>query len=480
MWLCRRWSRARLLGGQILLAVCLLLPLVQPWNAAVGTAPVSSAVVIATPGLAPPPAVTPAKPSIDWAPLMLLLLASVAIFRLACLAVRIGRLRRYRRESRPLEPAPAWSVEASLRVSDDVAIPVTFGWRDPVVLLPADFSSFSGPVQDAILCHEVLHVRRRDWLVTVGEEAVRALLWFHPAIWWLLGEIGLAREQEVDRQAIAITGQRQQYIDALLSIATSRSYGDLAAAPRFLRKGHLTRRMVSISDDSGISRGSVGSAVMASVILTVAAAWGGVAAFPLRSAPHPAPYAITVDPAGSWEKLDGIQFGAIAVVGLPEASRKALLARLPVRPGDPYSKDAVRWVTEKVDRFDPHLRLMTRFLLLPDGGGRAALLEILAPGADFTEDVERIRLSDYLMTPNLLKKVDPVVPKTAGHTSGAVLLDATVGTNGTVAALRAVRGPSAFIRPTMDAVRQWVYRPTVLDGRPVQVETLVEVLFPKN
>jgi len=74
-------------------------------------------------------------------------------------------------------------------------------------------------MQDAILCHEILHVRRRDWLFTVVEELVRAVFWFHPAIWWLLGEIGLAREQAVDRQVVEVTKSREEYVDALLAIA---------------------------------------------------------------------------------------------------------------------------------------------------------------------------------------------------------------------------------------------------------------------
>ena len=57
-------------------------------------------------------------------------------------------------------------------------------------------------MQEAILCHELLHVRARDWLFTVAEELVRAIFWFHPAIWWLLGEISLAREQVVDREVV--------------------------------------------------------------------------------------------------------------------------------------------------------------------------------------------------------------------------------------------------------------------------------------
>ena len=96
-------------------------------------------------------------------------------------------------------------MDPALLISDEISSPVTFGFRRPVILLPARFPELERPMQDAILCHEMLHVERRDWLFTVGEEMVRAIFWFHPAIWWLLGEIQLAREQAVDRAVIELT-----------------------------------------------------------------------------------------------------------------------------------------------------------------------------------------------------------------------------------------------------------------------------------
>ena len=123
---------------------------------------------------------------------------------------------------------------------------MTFGWRKPVVLLPARFPELDRRIQDAILCHELLHVERRDWLFTISEEVVRAIFWFHPAIWWLLGEIQLAREQAVDSQAIERTQARDEYVDALLAFAGAKPQMDLAPAPLFLRRRHLRQRVMSI------------------------------------------------------------------------------------------------------------------------------------------------------------------------------------------------------------------------------------------
>ena len=305
-----RQPGVRLAYWHILLAACLLLPMVRPWRQEVIAATVQVTTVItavhpgggrAPHGLAGLLAQVLRAGKTDLA---LAVLSSGVVIRLVWLAVGFLRLRRYRRRSHPLDPAPSWSVEASLHLSDDVASPVTFGWRRPVVLLPAAFPAMDGRVQDAVLCHEILHVRRKDWLITVIEEVVRAVFWFHPAIWWLLGEIGLAREQEVDRQAIAITKERDEYMDALLAIAGSRIHLDLAPAPLFLRKRHLRQRVVQILKEtrmSNMSKTSLISAFAAGITMLAAACWLVTGAFPLMAAPQLVSDApgVTVDLGGA-------------------------------------------------------------------------------------------------------------------------------------------------------------------------------------
>jgi TonB family protein len=291
-----RQPGAKLIYWQILLAACLLLPL-QPWKypAVTGTVQVTTGIATVRAVHAPSQGFTVPRSELA----LLLLLAGVAI-RLGWLASGFWKLRRLRHDSRPLEPAPAWSVEASLHVSDEVASPVTFGWRKPVVLLPARFAALDPQVQEAILCHEIMHVRRGDWLFTVAEEVVRAIFWFHPAIWWLLGEIGLAREQEVDRLSIEITHEREHYMDALLAIAGSRAQLDLAPAPLFLRKRHLKHRVVSIVKESHMSQARLISTLTTGLAVLAAACWLVTGAFPLIAQPQ-----IVSDAAGVTVNLNG-------------------------------------------------------------------------------------------------------------------------------------------------------------------------------
>lgn len=278
-----RSPKARLLFWQALLAACLVIPLIQPWQSEV----ITTTVQVST-GPAILVAPMPARRSRNISPteIALAVLMAGCMARLGLLATGFWRLRRYRRNSIPLEPSPAWAVEADLRLSSEISSPVTFGLRKPVVLLPANFPEFDAGLQDAILCHEVLHVRRRDWLAMLGEELVRAGLWFHPAIWWLLGEIQLAREQTVDRAVVNMTKAREQYVDALLTVAGAALQLDLAPAPLFLRKRHLKYRVVSILKETRMSKPRTVFTLTAGIALLAGACWFVTAAFPLTAAPQ--------------------------------------------------------------------------------------------------------------------------------------------------------------------------------------------------
>jgi TonB family protein len=277
-----RLPASRLAYWHVLLAACLLLPAVRPWKQAALT--LSAYVPVAITAHVPPRP----EPAFTLSPteIALLLLAVGMIVRLAWLATGFWRLARLRRHSRPLRPVSSWSVEADLRVSDAISSPVTFGFLRPAVLLPGNFCELDAPLQDAILCHEILHVRRRDWLFTLAEELVRGVFWFHPAIWWLLGEIGLAREQVVDRQVVELTRSRDEYLDALLAIAGAKPRLDLAPAPLFLRKRHLKQRVVSIMKEVRMSKTRSISSLAAGLGILALACWFVTATFPLAAAPQ--------------------------------------------------------------------------------------------------------------------------------------------------------------------------------------------------
>src|SRR5260370_4074041 len=96
-------------------------------------------------------------------------------------------------------------------------------------------------LNESIACHELVHVRRRDWLFTVAEECILSVFWFHPAMWWLVAEIQLAREEAVDREGVGLFDTRDHYLQSLLTLAAAKARLALGPSSPFLRKRHLKR-----------------------------------------------------------------------------------------------------------------------------------------------------------------------------------------------------------------------------------------------
>jgi TonB family protein len=303
---------AKLAYWHLLLIACLLLPLVRPWRQQV----ISETVTVTSRVIAVAPPEAPAARTYSPTELALAVLAMGVAARLGWLAIGFWKLGRYRRRSEPFHSASPWAAGAELRIAPDISGPVTFGLLNPVVLLPPQFPDLDPRAQQAILCHELLHVERHDWLFTVGEEVVRAFFWFHPAIWWLLGEIQLAREQAVDREVIERTQAKDEYVDALLAIAGAKPQLDLAPAPLFLRKRHLKQRVVSILKESRMSKSRLLSALAASVCVLVATVWLVTNTFPLAAAPQ-----VVNDSAGVTVDVGAATLMHRAPVAYPESAR---------------------------------------------------------------------------------------------------------------------------------------------------------------
>lgn len=92
---------------------------------------------------------------------------------------------------------------------------------------------------------------------------------------------------------------------------------------------------------------------------------------------------------------------------------------------------------------------------------------------------EVIRVSEGVQAARLIHKVAPVYPSIAKQAgvSGVVKIEAIIARDGTIRKLEVHSGHPLLIKPAMDAVKQWRYRPTILNGEPVEVLTQVEVRF---
>ena len=285
-----RSPAVRLRFWQLLLVACLALPWMRAWRAEVVA--VADTSVVTTQLTALVVADVPTRFTIPpAAELALWLLALGAAIRLIWLAAGLFKLAKYRRHGYSIPLPREWRSVAShtsLLISDEISGPVTFGLFRPVVLLPAGFPAMPEAMRDAILFHELLHVERRDWLFTFGEELLRAVFWFHPAIWWVLGEIQLSREQTVDQAVIEMTQARDPYVDTLLAMAGVNRQLDLAPAPLFLRRRHLKQRVMGIVQEAGVGKTKMSKtrlilAQTAALAMMAVACWFITGAVPLRA-----------------------------------------------------------------------------------------------------------------------------------------------------------------------------------------------------
>jgi TonB family protein len=234
-----------------------------------------------------------AEPSgTGWPGIVIALLASGALIRLAWLAAGLVKLQAIRGESEPAQDLERLSaplarelgVSAGIRFSGAVTCPATIGWRRPIVLLPYDMRDLSPPVQRAVLTHELIHVRRRDWLWALLEELWCALLWFHPAARTLAARLSLARETVVDEATLAHTRDRRAYAAALLEFSTARPR--LLGATALIHRRHLEHRVRLIAQEVSMTRRSLVIRMAVAASVTVAIAFATAAYVPISTTLH--------------------------------------------------------------------------------------------------------------------------------------------------------------------------------------------------
>ncbi len=103
-------------------------------------------------------------------------------------------------------------------------VPAVVGYLRPMVLLPASaITGLSAAEIELILAHELAHIRRHDCLVNVAQAAIETLLFYHPGMWWISGQIRKERENCCDDIAVALGDNRANYVRALVRLEEQRS-----------------------------------------------------------------------------------------------------------------------------------------------------------------------------------------------------------------------------------------------------------------
>src|SRR5450432_3519762 len=161
-----------------------------------------------------------------------------------------------------------------LLVSDHVESLSVIGWLRPVILAPLGLLTGLTPDHvEALLAHELAHVRRHDYLVNLLQGIAESLLFYHPAVWWLSGQIRAEREHCCDDLAVAASGDVLVYARALAELESLRPAHFKAALAA--NDGSLVRRIRRLIDPAAHAPSRPGAAWVLSILLLVAI--GGVA-----------------------------------------------------------------------------------------------------------------------------------------------------------------------------------------------------------
>ena len=252
--------------------VLLLLPMAEavvPERAiAVSRAtPVPAADTIATPRAAAPVAVMPtlasartaSAPRIDLAGIAYAIyLLGVAGFGISLLA-GIGRLIRIRRDADVSVEGTRIANAAARRagmtagievsVSTEIAVPITFGWSRPVILLPAESALWSAEEMARAIRHELEHIARGDWATHILSRAALALYWPHPFAWALWRRLRLEAERACDDAVILSQGHAEPYAEQLVSLARRLQGRADVPALSMATRSTLGQRVESILDE---------------------------------------------------------------------------------------------------------------------------------------------------------------------------------------------------------------------------------------
>jgi GWxTD domain-containing protein len=254
------------------------------------------------------------------------------------------------------------SKPAALLESCLADVPVVIGYARPVILMPVGLLAGLPVAQvEAILIHELAHIRRQDYLVNLMQTFVEGLLFYHPAVWWISGVIRAERENCCDDLAVAATGDARQYAAALAALEQNRGAAhELALAAtggslvkrirRLLQKPERPRAVWTPAISAGILVVSAGIALASWQTQT---AQQPQAPTPVVAPPPDAPVAVEIPAAPLRKPVTALLAQAQRTTPLPPPAqsveqqlRDALQRedRTPTNLTNPYKK----WLNEDV------------------------------------------------------------------------------------------------------------------------------------
>ena len=405
--------------------------------------------------------------------------------------------------AQPMANSPGSSVPILL--SKDAHVPLTCGIFKPRILLPLAARHWTPLRLRAVVLHELAHIERRDVLVQCAAQLVVALWWFQPLVWLLRRKLRLESELACDSAALGSGLLPSQYAAELIAIAQSIRHPALAnfAGIGMARGGDLETRVRSILNSSGLNPSGK--------LLPPARMWSATAlliAITVAASTLTATTSSTAFPSGGLSMKRTLIAAVLASTGLSAAtitgsildSSGATLPDAKLTLSNPDTGQKLEAVSGQDGKFalpetpagDYILRvdktgfkpLLREFNLKDDSAVQRALtLDPEPRNSPASAASGVIRVGGRVAQSNLVHRVQPIYPAASkqARVQGTVELQAHISKEGVPLELQVLRSPGDdFSESTLEAVRQWRYRPVLLNGNPVEIVTDVIVNYTLN
>jgi TonB family protein len=400
-------------------------------------------------------------------------------------------------------------------IATDHAGPCVFGWMEVRVLVPRALASLPEEQRVSVYLHELLHAVRFDVQRSYADEVWRLIWWWQPAVWWMLGRLRLTRELQVDRAVVESTGQRRPYVEALMWCgARPRTFA--LSAQVGVGRHSLVRRVALLCEEVEMSRmrkwATIG--VLLAVFATTSAVLGLHS--PLRAAQVAGSLAAPTADSGPLERIasrptldmpaprrivavepvwseEGVAYRfrvhlVIDAAGHVAESRLVSVSGIELAPDGPAPlvSAAREAAMAAVRQWQFEAPVQAPMLIATDVtvGKTAAGAEshtAASPLAVARRSSGRlpIRVAGNIAPPTKLVDVKAIYPQAAmdAQVSGVVILDVTIDGDGAVSNVDVTRSIPLLDQAAVDAVRQWKFTPTLLNGEPVPVIVTITVNF---
>jgi TonB family protein len=412
------------------------------------------------------------------------------IVRLRRVAQRARRVRDARWTGIAADVAAGYGLSREIVVlqTDSANLLATWGFRRPRVLLPSHARRWSLDRLNVVLAHEFAHIRRHDWLVQITVEVLRTIVWFNPLMWIACTRLRRESEQACDDAVLGRGVPAGDYAAHLLELARMcrRPQFPWASAMPMAHPSMLERRITAMLDPH-LNRQALsprGLITIAALLLAVALPAATLRAVQAPDTLSGSIYDVTgaVLPGVALTLEDAHEFkwsattnasGQFQFPRIP-AGRYTLSAELP-------GFKALRHEFELKNARDWDRAITLQVGALTETISVQASRIPPSPPPTRATAPAPIRVGGNIRIPRKVEDVKPVYPdamRAAGR-EGVVPIEAIIGVDGRVTSVRVT---TAQIHPdfaiaAIDAVRQWRFSPTLLNGKPVEVVMTVTVDF---